>query len=321
MIKGKNHIILFFIISILSLYGIIYVIPKITGVLTPSYIAQYGELQIFDQVDGYIVRDEKIYFAGKSGEVNRYIKEGKLIRKGTKILNLSGDYDGSQKFAFRDIREASEKSGITTNDFVVKEEGLIYYKADGFESEFTPKNMYKKNSADFRKLSRSNNRDLNIKTVAKGDPVFKLIDRSAWYIVCYIKEKNEDRYSKGSKYPIAIDGKTNIYGRVIDKKKQDGKIRLIIKTDYNYEYFAEKRNINIKILTADASGLIIYNESIKKENGKEGVYIKKHNGKHQFLPIQVISTDGEKSVITNSYFYDKKGQAIATVQNYDEVLR
>ena len=103
--------------------------------------------------------------------------------------------------------------------------------------------------------------------------------------------------------------------------REEGRLKLVIRTDYYYKDFASVRTVPVKIITSDATGLVIYNSSITKKNGRKGVYVRQNNGKYRFTPVQVITTDGKKSVISSSSFYDSDGNAVSTVQNYDEVLR
>ncbi len=40
-----------------------------------------------------------------------------------------------------------------------------------------------------------------------------------------------------------------------------------------------------------------------------------------FKPIKVLITDGEVSLVENSFFYDGQGQRVDTVKIYDEILK
>ena len=211
-IKGKP--ILLFILVLAALYCVIYVIPTLTGALRSSYTVEYGELQISDETDGYIVRNEKIYFAGTGGEENRYISAGKLIRKGTKVMTLTGSNDDREQRRYRRIRENVGNAGITTSSFAAQAEGVVSYYADGYEAEFTPSDIDKKKYDDFRELGKAESIDLARSEVAKGDPVFKIVDRSGWYLVCYVPLENRSRYKTGERYTLVLNQKTEIYGRV-----------------------------------------------------------------------------------------------------------
>ena len=83
----KKPIILFPILLII-LYVLIYVVPGLSGALQSTYTVEYGTLSTYDETVGYIVRDETVYVTKTGGMQNRYIEDGKLVRQGTKILDI-----------------------------------------------------------------------------------------------------------------------------------------------------------------------------------------------------------------------------------------
>lgn len=321
MEKFKNKPILVFITVFLILYAIIYVIPKVTGALKFSYVAEYGNLEVADEVAGYFVRNEKVYFSNVSGEENRYIAEGVLVRRGTKVMEISKGKDSSPKRAYKGIRENIGKAGVFTDSFEADEEGIVTYFVDGNEAAFTPEKIVKKEFNDFKRLDLDDPVELARKDVSSDDPVFKIVDRSAWYFVNYIPKNHEDRYKVGTKYSAVIDGKHDIRARLVSMKDESNKVKLVFKSDYFFKGFTTIRMAKIKILTAKANGLLIYNTSLTKKNGKTGVYVKQNNGRYKFTPVRVIATDGEKSVINKSLFYDENGNICYTVRTYDEILK
>ena len=87
--KKKTSPVVILVIVAAVLYGIIYILPRVTGVLRSSYTAEYGELKTFDKTEGYIARNEFVYFSNVTGTANRYIKEDKLVRRGTRIMEVT----------------------------------------------------------------------------------------------------------------------------------------------------------------------------------------------------------------------------------------
>ena len=84
----KKKPIILFPILLIVLYVLIYVVPGLSGALQSTYTVEYGTLSTYDDATGYIIRDESVYVAVSSGTQNRYIEDGKLVRKGTKILEV-----------------------------------------------------------------------------------------------------------------------------------------------------------------------------------------------------------------------------------------
>jgi putative membrane fusion protein len=322
MKRLKRSYILIYIILLVALTCIIYLIPGLTGVLRPTYVVEYGELSVADETDGYFVRNEKVYFSKKEGIPNWYIGESKLIRKGTRVMDVEGHLSQDDvRRGYKAIIREDRKRGIKTDTFEAEAEGIVTYNADGFEGAFTPKSMYKKTFRDFRVFDNDNSLSLIREEVRTGEPVFKLVDRSGWYIVCFVPLEHKKRYEVGQKLTIRLDDRKTIYGDILDIKEDGSRARLIIRTTYYYKGFVKQRVASVKLTTSDATGLLIRNSSITEEKGHEGVYVKQKNGDYKFVRINVIATDGEYSVISRMYFFDEKGKSISTVQNYDVVLK
>ncbi len=58
MKKIRKSPIVLFMLALILLYVIIYIVPSVTGALVSSYIVEYGELKVADEVTGYLVRNE-----------------------------------------------------------------------------------------------------------------------------------------------------------------------------------------------------------------------------------------------------------------------
>lgn len=335
MSKSKlSPLVILFIVAAV-LYGIIYILPRVTGVLRSSYTAEYGELKTFDKTEGYVIRNEHVYFSTVTGAANRYIKENKLVRKGTRIMEVNASekkagnedvqaLDTSQKGSatYASIRDdVKGENHIDTEDFVTEHEGILSYHADGYESMLTPENMDDKDKDFFRKLKNSSDLKLGNEIVAETDPVFKICDRSAWYIICYIPREHANRYNEGTKLNILINDEKTIKGTVFKVDDERREKKLIIKTNYYYSKFSTVRKIDVEVITSDVMGLLISNTSIVEQGGKKGVFVRQKTGKYKFVPINVIATDGTQSAISPSQYRDAEGNTVTTVRSYDDILR
>ena len=71
----------------------------------------------------------------------------------------------------------------------------------------------------------------------------------------------------------------------------------------------------------NAKGLVVDNDCFIDKKGVQGVYVRDKNGEYSFTPVQIINTDGEQSVVTESRYYDESGKMIMTVSVYDEISK
>lgn len=321
MSKIKKKPILIFVIALIALYIIIYIIPKVTGALVSSYTVEYGELKVADETKGYVVRDEQVYISAVSGKANRYIKGGTLVRVGTTVMEVTGNSESEVSAKYTDMLTRLGEDAISTSDFSVTKGGVVSYYADGYEGKIRPDNMEKGTYEYFNKLSQDNVVDLSRNAIAKGEPVFKVADRTKWYIVCFIDKKHLDRYQKEQEVTVEFEDDF-VRAKVYKADQQDGKGRVILVTDHYYEKFAKTRVADVSLVTDSGRGLIIENSSLTEEKGMQGVYVKNKTNDYYFVPVKVIVSDGERSLVKDTYFYDtKKDKTYDTIEIYDVVLK
>lgn len=394
MNKNKKRAISLFVTALVVLFIIIYIFPNVTGVFKKTEIIEYGGLQVTDHVTGYFVRDEKVYFANKSGNINYYIGEGEQIRKGVKILELSfgtlnyeenkydnlldriGRFNGGESIFSDDIKRITaqvaklrqekevelnkgnnEKAGniesqiqrlIKKKEFILatdesareemieqniptteysmipeqyisKNNGVVSYYIDGYESEFTPTNMMLLSKEKVKKL-KINVENIKRDSTLSKEPLYKIVDNSQWYVVFWVGPANIVKYEKG-KTAILNLPLGQVEGKIFDIIDDNGQWLVILKFNRYYEEFAKIREIDVEVITSDYKGLTIDNESITTEDGKPGVYVKNKNGDYVFKPIKIITSDGVCSLVEVSYFYTDDGAKIDTVNIYDEILK
>jgi len=324
MKKLAKRPILLLLIVLVILYAVIYIVPKISGALVPSYIAEYGELKISDETTAYFVRNEKVYAARSNGDTNYFFDNGSLIRKDTRVMEVNGESDEAVEPSetYGTILSRLGDNMTKSKSYRTKDVGVISYSADGYERTLTPKNMAKWDESFFKELSQKDVMNLKREKVVKGEPVFKIVDRTKWYLVCFVDEKHKDRYEKGS--PVRVEFEDDYVDMTVYKRKTvGGKVRVILQTDYYYEKFAETRVADVSLVTYNENGLIVDNSSITEEKGQTGVYVRSKSDDFFFVPIKVYATDGEKSLIADDFYYDvdKDGEMVITVEVYDEILK
>ncbi|HZK88213.1 MAG TPA: HlyD family efflux transporter periplasmic adaptor subunit [Anaerovoracaceae bacterium] len=317
--KKKLTFILFLLAGIL-LYTIIYVIPGVSGALKKTEIINYGELTVTDNITCYLVRNEKIYLSDTNGDINYYYEEGEHVRKGTKILDIQKNNVGEPKNEYKEILDKlGSAAGKQEND-VTTFNGIVSYYIDGYEDFFTFEKMKK---LKYEEVSKLNIETINLtrKKTFVNDPIYKICDNSSWYVIGWVEDGNVSKYVIGENVKIKLP-KGEIDGAVEDIIEDGDKWLIIMKTDMYYAEFGKMRSGEATIITANASGIIIKNESITiDEKGNIGVYVKKKNKDYEFTPIKVINTDGEISAVEVSYFYDANGIETKTVDVYDEILK
>ena len=321
MPKIKKKAVFIFILLLIILYVVITVIPRLTGALTQTEVVEYGDIRIESEAKCCILRDETVYTASATGSTKYFIEEGTQIKAGTPILELTptGEKDKKTETKYDAILKRIGNAAVVDDDHVSKRKGVLTYHVDGYEKNFSVENLGK---LDYEKTKALEVRTVNVKSekVTKGAPIFKICDNSKWYIVFWADQADTAKYQVGN-HITAVLPKGEIRGTIVNITQDGKQWQVTIETNQYYENFTKERVIKGTIRTMDASGLIINNGSLTTKGKQVGAYVKKTTGDFVFMPVQVIVSDGERSLIAEGTYFDEKGLPVDTVKVYDEVLR
>lgn len=317
----KNRLVLLFFIAVFVLFIIIYVLPSVSDAFKRTYVAEYGGIQVSDKVSCYIVRDETVYFANRSGTIQYYLGEGTKVRKNTKILDISAGSAEYEETKYTKILERIQGQGITPEQYVSSNNGLVSYYLDGYEALFKPDTMKELSKKDVKELEMGLENVTRTTTLA-NEPLFKIVNNNLWYVVCWVDEEDIVKYKKGRSVTLQLP-LADVKGTTMDIIDDDGEFMVILKFNRYYEDLPRIRRVEANVITEDYKGLIIPNRCITSKDGKPGVYIKDVGGDSVFRPVKAITSDGEYSLVQNSYFYEDSEDGsvkVKTIDVYDEIL-
>ena len=299
--KSALYIIGFFFLVFL-LGGIIYGLPMMSDALTSTWILEYGTLQVTDEAETcYIVRDETIYTAEHAGEIQYYFDEGAMVRKGTAILNI-----------------------VSGGPSTALGNGLVSFYFDGNESIFTPSAMEHLKKDEVSKLTEKT-KDQKRETAEVGEAIYKLVNAGEWFLTYWTDEESfvRAKYEEGKRVSVELPVGT-IKGSVYKAIDTGKEYQVILRFNRYYADLCKVRILeDVTVVTSDSEGLLVRNESLATKDGQVGVYVKTLNGTYEFMPVSVIDTDGEYSLLQAGSFYaeTKKGKVkVETVNPYDEIL-
>ena len=317
----KKIFIALFIAVFAALYIIAYVLPNISDVFVKSYTAEYGTIDVDEEIDYLIVRNEKVYTSDESGQVKKEKEAGELVRRTTRIVSVGGQ------------------------GYFSKDRGIVSYTYDGLEKKFTPKKLEKitqkdiypktdENGKSTYKLKKCENGSANV-----GSKIFKIIDNKEWYIVSFLDKEDAETLTLGSSVKIEfgdekilpckvffIEGQdekeVSIATAINSDAQSDKKIEVIFSCDRYLENLDSYRYGTARLIKYSKTGIILETNSIVEEDGYKGVYVLNKYDDYVFTKISVIDEIGDKTVVEMNTFYDKKSDKVLyTVKNYDTVLK
>ena len=106
----------------------LYVVPSVIGMFERTYIAEHGKIDVADEVSAFIVRDERVYVAAQKSSINRLAESNRLVKAGTKVIELTptddtidleaedADAETDAKTDGKNAEESKDKTSETKKD-------------------------------------------------------------------------------------------------------------------------------------------------------------------------------------------------------------
>ena len=327
--KIKLAIFLWILVVIL-LYFIIYVAPGVTSIFVESYIAEYGTIDVEQEIDYLCIRNERVHTADNTGSVTRLTDSGSLVRNNSKIMTVGG-----MKYYSR-IR------------------GVVSYVYDGLEKKYNSDKIGEIKLSDLTKPQSKDGEAHSVKPCASkeaepGDAIYKIVDNSAWYLVSFLNAEELEPLAEGQSVRIRISEKDDFTmpfrvseiedfeqledetvteeedssdEKPGDKAEDEKKYRIVFVCDRNYDNFDKLRYGRATLITSRKTGIILESSSVVTEEGQKGVYVLNKYNNYVFTPISVIAEIGDKIIVENRVYYDAASEKmINTVKNYDSIKK
>lgn len=288
--KGKKIFWFLFLLVLAGFVVVIYVIPGAESFFTKTSVVEYGEIILKTETEAYIVREETVFPNSGPGAAY-FFEEGERIRKGSSIYQIGGD-----------AKKAEET-------------GVVSYVVDGYESLLTPETM--------GTISRETVESWFKEETPSAGKV-KLVKEDEWYLLFWTEEEDIKNYAVSKTVTVTFPNGADVLMTVKSVQKEEESARVILSTTRYYEAMQKERKISVSVVTSDCTGLLIRNAAIGFSDNMEGVWVKQVTGDFKFVPVNVLSTDGTYSVVSEGSFSrttTEGGSAkTATINPYDEIL-
>lgn len=312
-------------IMLLIIIVILYVITEIAPVIVEKAVStvtiEHEKLIVEEQVECYALRSETIYSAPSNGNVKYIAENGDLVKVGAKVIDFqeTSDDNSSEKEKYKQLIERAETPDIKNVEYAPRK-GIFTTYLDGNEKFFLLKN-YKNITEEKAKERKDQMVDVKTNKAGHRQPLYKISDQSAIYLVCWIESGSISKYREGDVVEVKFDKDTNVKFTIDRIDKEGSKWKLLLETNRYFEEFADFRAEKVKIVSSDMEGLKIPNSALTTKNGVVGVMVGDKSGDFNFVPVKIITSDGKHSIVKGNIYYDKKGKLVNTVRIYDEILR
>lgn len=188
--SGRKKLIIaaiIFLIAFTVLYFRIYVAPKVSDIFVEDYTVEYGTLDVDAELRYLCIRNEYMHYSEADGTVERMATAGDLVRIGDEVVEVNG------------------------YPYTTSERGLVSYHYDGLEDAYYPDVM---SGITPSALEPQKDEEGNLKyslkscaeeSVTNGEPVYKIIDSHAWYLMTFLEPEQALAYEEGSSVTVELE--------------------------------------------------------------------------------------------------------------------
>ena len=317
----------------------IYVIPSVRGMLEKTYIAEYGSIDVKDEVSAFIVRDETVYVASEASTINRLADADKLVKANTHVVELTPDTEVSDaevtnKGENGELASGTEEKSYGKYTDILKElgdsvkvtdghntsAGYVSYYVDGAEAKLSTDALDTITYKDYKALTGRKAIEVPKKNCGAGYPIFKVVKNAKWYLVFYVSNKKAEKYIPGETVIIDANG-TDVevtVSQVLAGRKYS-KVTLSCKSFF--DGFFKVRNLDTTVTLRRAEGLVLEDSSIVEDpNGQIGVFVKDKLRNHIFTTVAIKADNGTQCVVYSDLYVDTEGNYVETIGTYDEII-
>lgn len=302
---------------------IIYLVPSIKNIMESTYVLEEGDLEIYDDVSGVVVRNETVYVSAEASSINRLSDEALLVKVGANVVELSGSGNEEAATKYDDILSSLGDSVVQTSGSTTMG-GYVVYDVDGLESALKEDTLSDIDESTISSAQSSSTVETQSSKCAAGEPLFKIVENGDYWLVFFIDSDDAEKYTVGREVTLDFEGSesgTDIRAFVKSVEEQDDKTKIVIWSNEFFDDYLTLRGAEVKVTTASVSGLIIKNSSIVEIDDQQGVIVKDKLGDNYFMPIKIKATNGDESAIYADIYTDENSEFVETVSIYDEVLR
>ena len=337
--------IVLFVLAFLVLYFLIYIAPKVSDAFVETYVCEFGTVDVDFETDFLCVRNEKVHTADSAGTIERKAKAGNLVRVGNKVVIVNGaEYRAQERgivsYTYDGLEDKFNPEGIA--DLKISaleppkdENGNSTYKLKKCAGEtasvgspvfriMDSHRWYMVTWVDqetAERLSGLSRVTIEMNDEEKTQLRFR-VDSVETEDPEEIEEDSTEQASSDEQSEDGTEPETEDEDKTPDEDKQPVLRKAVFSCDKYYDKLDTLRYGQVRVITAQVTGIVLETSSITEEDGVKGVYVKNKYNEYVFTPVKIIAVVGDRTVVENRTFYDPEtDKIISTVKNYDSIKK
>lgn len=246
----------------------------------------------------------------------------------SKLLRLKKLSEENSQNAFelkqnqnKNVGDLSAKEGENINLYS-NESGIVSFLIDSLENDVNYNNRYR---IDYEKLWNSDVHlvDSRGQKVTVGQPIFKIIKPSVWYIACEVAREDLSLYEEKRK--VLLDaGDKKVEATIYEIFDAHNYAVLLLKINNQLPMLFDSRIVDVTLIRNEVRGLVIPKTAVLKKGNELGVYALDSDNRLKYLEIGVIVDDGERYIVQEGNIRKKNAndeiEIIRTVKNGDVII-
>ena len=286
-----------------------------------------GDIKKLDnQINDVLRKLQEAYKHEGFSKINEYQAELKALIDKKNMIAGEKSFAGrnltqlqEQKQAIEQRVEASIQSIYSDNP------GIVAFGSDDLESLLNLRSIEQITPQDLETIKNSQ-RKASKATLAK--PQLRIIRDHRWSIVIELDNQQAEGIQANKNIKLRKQGEAREFTAFVRKIIADEeKSIIILDLSEVLEGYHSLRTINVDIIKSSLEGLMLPSQTIFEEEGQAYVYRIDVNGFTKKLPVKVIGSNREYSILQEGSFQkevmkeDKKETVrLNTINLYDEVL-
>ena len=238
--------------------------------------ARHGELIDGFGTEALLIRDETVFKAPVSGNVDFEKYDGERVSHGDRIITIDAFNVYCQK------------------------PGIISFSTDGLEDLLRPENIglisterFSDFERDFQQLSRGS-------YVNEGQTLYRIANNFVLYLMFNTTTKEAERYSENEVVFVKTGNEERLFrGRVKNITTNQEESLLTIKLENFLQEWLDLRWVDIKFIKNIYRGIVIPQSAVFNQPQGRGVLVVDPRGEYYFREIEIKFAVDEKLIVDN----------------------
>ena len=286
-----------------------------------------GDIKKLDnQINDVLKRLQEAYKYEGYPKIAEYQAELKALIDKKNIIAGEKSFAGKNLTQLQEQKHAIEQRVDSSIQSIYSDNpGVVAFGSDDLESLLNLKSIEQITSQDLETIKNSQRKSSK---VSESKPHLRIIRDHRWSIVIELDNQQAEGIQANKNIKLRKQGEAREFTAFIRKIIADEeKSIIILDLSEVLEGYHSLRNISLDIIKSSLEGLMLPNQVIFEEEGQAYVYRIDVNGFTKKLPVKVIGSNREYSILQEGSFQKevmkeekKETVRLNTINLYDEVL-